>query len=847
MHKLRQLARRAWIALNRELGAVWRLQPVRQQSVLYESFAGSGAVCHPESIFRSLVHAADFHEFRHVWVLRGRGHDRAFRSEFASNPRVRIVRYKSLRYFHALATSGYLVNNATFPPVFSKRPGQVYLNTWHGTPLKRMGYDMPDGARESANTLRNFLSADFLLSYSSFMTERMYESAYRLRGVFSGRIIQTGSPRVDRQFDTADAHAEATRMLAAAGVQVGSRKVVLYAPTWKGRSFSSPDDDANVLVERTRKLQARLGVDEYVVLLKPHQIVHARLARLASFRDALVPSDIPSNLLLGMASVLVTDYSSIFFDFLSTGRPICFFAPDVHEYQATRGTYFTPEELPGPHAESLDEVAEFITAVGTPSGDRFRERRDEWRERFAPHDDGFATSRVIEVVFRGKVDDPRVFQLHNDGRPRILLHLGSMNSNGITSSALNLLAALDYAKFDVSVVFNRPDGSAKWENQKLIDPRVRQFHRTGPMGGALVTHFRRRLAEVLGRGGAHHDVPGLRRMWDDEWRRCFGDAEFDHVADFDGYGPFWATLFLHGANATHSIWQHNDMAAERERVIRGRPRLRRSLGAVFSLYSQFDSIVAVSPSLCELNRLNLSDRYGISPSAFVSARNLVDEQRVLRGSQVPLKQLLNPGEGRVETTGSSRWLDELLAHDETTWFVTLGRFSVEKNQARLIRAFAQVHRSDPSARLVLVGYGPLRSSLSDLIGELSLTAVANIVGPYPNPFPILAAADCFVLSSDYEGQPMVILEAAILGLPIVSTDFASIRDAIPDSVICITEKTDDALALGMIDFTNGKVKPQHLDVPRYTAMVLDETIRALQHVRTAVEDTDQSPRPLPRS
>jgi CDP-glycerol glycerophosphotransferase len=307
----------------------------------------------------------------------------------------------------------------------------------------------------------------------------------------------------------------------------------------------------------------------------------------------------------------------------------------------------------------------------------------------------------------------------------------------------------------------------------------------------------------------------------------------------------WATLFLHAANATHAIWQHNDMSAEQERIIGGRPRLRRSLGAVFSLYSQFDSIVAVSRSLCELNRQNLAKPYGIAPSAFVSARNLVDEQRVIRESQVPLEQVVLRDDVGAEPTGSIGWIEELSVQNDTRWFVTLGRFSTEKNQARLIRAFAQVNRRFPYTRLLLVGYGPLRSHLSDLIHELDLSAVAHVTGPYANPFPVLRAADCFVLSSEHEGQPMVILEAAIIGLPIVSTNFISIRDAIPDSVIRITEQTDDALAGGMMDFVQRKVVPQHLDAARYTKTVLDEVIRALQHVHAETEDVGVPPVPLP--
>ena len=272
--RLRRLVRPLWVLWNTELRAVWRRLPVRPRSVLYESFAGNGALCNPEAIFRELLRSPDMADLRHVWVLNGLRRHRAFRSEFANHPGVRFVRYRSARYFRALATSEYLINNATFPPEFSKRAGQVYLNTWHGTPLKRMGYDMPTGAMESANTLRNFVCADFLLSQNHFMTHQMYETAYRLRGLFQGLIIEEGYPRVDRQFMDEEYRLTGRAQLEAAGIVLGERDIVLYAPTWKGDSFSSPDDDAREIVEAARELQRALGDDKYVVLLKTHQIIH---------------------------------------------------------------------------------------------------------------------------------------------------------------------------------------------------------------------------------------------------------------------------------------------------------------------------------------------------------------------------------------------------------------------------------------------------------------------------------------------------------------------------------------------------------------------------------------------
>jgi len=802
--------------------------PLRPQVVMFESFAGNGALCNPEAIFRGLLRDPDFTALRHVWVLDSLRAHSEIRREFRRDRRVRFVRRGTTGYFHALATSGYLVNNATFPPEFSKRSGQIYLNTWHGTPLKLMGYDMPNGAAESANTLKNFLAADWLLSQNAFMTERMYEGAYRLRGVFTGRILETGYPRVDRQLLTPEELVAARASLERAGLAIGARSVVLWAPTWKGDSFSRPDDDALELVESVERLQRLLG-DEFIVLLKTHQSVHRFARSRPEFARVLVPNDLPTNVVLGVTSVLMTDYSSIFFDYLASNRPVVFFTPDAAGYSQSRGTYFTAEELPGPVYSTVQQVAEAIltqTAGTTDLTDSLAYRA--WRERFAALDNGSATTRVIDAVFRNQPDLARTVSLRADPRQRLLLFLGGMRSNGITSSALNLLRAVDHERFDVSVVIGRPVGEHQRHNQALIDPRVRQFHRIGGMNGNKAPHLRRKRAQHQGSGDRHRDSESQSRLWDNEWQRCFGDAEFDAIADFSGYSAFWATLMLHSPSGVRSIWLHNDMAAEEHRVIRGRTRMARGLRAVFALYQQFDHLVSVSPSLSAVNQASLASEYAIDPAHFTYARNLVDGLRVLNGVGQDLAAL--DGHPVNSDTGVlivPAWVSELELHSEPTWFVTVGRFSTEKNQARLIGAFARVHASRPAARLIMVGYGPLREALQERIDSLGLTAVAFIVGPHQNPFPIVAAADCFVLSSDYEGQPMVLLEAAILKMPIVSVAFRSVGDALDEGQITVVEQNEAALADGMLAFLDGKVAPAALDVDAYTRQAADEFVRAI--------------------
>ncbi len=835
-----------------------RLRPVRTDTVLYEAFAGNGMLCNPEAIFRALLADPEMQHLRHVWVLDPKTHPEAVR-EFGSNPRVRFVRRRSLAYWRALATAGHLFNNATFPPEFGKREGQVYVNTWHGTPLKAMGYDEPQGAIEARNVVRNFMMADYLLSTSPFMSEQMYERAYRLVNVAPGRLIEEGYPRTDRQVLEEAGRAAAYQRLREAGVDLPDDAiVVLYAPTWRGESFHRPIDDAARLGEVVRELAAALPAG-HRVLLKVHQQVFEHARARPDLAGLLVPNHLPTNEVLGLVDVLVTDYSSIFFDFLSTGRPVVFFAPDLDEYDGYRGLYLSQEELPGPRVGSPAELAELVASAGTgTSSDPLVTHAEAYaaaRQRFAPHDDGGATQRVIDVVMRGQVQGRRVRQTARDGRPTILIFLGGMKSNGITTSALNLLHHLDHERFDVSVLYTHSKVPDKRANAEAIDPRVRLFPRVGGFAPSKSQRSRRRDLQTRGTAMPPQDLAVMEGLLRDEWQRCVGAARFDHVIDWSGYSSFWAFLTSAAPAGSHSIWLHNDLRADQLREVGGQRPHFANLGATFSAYQRFDHLVSVSEALRDVNAANLAE---FAPAEkFTAARNTINHERVLRkadgapGASLALDEQW-PGHGVLLTPGAdvrAQVADIVLrhglqGHEEEVerrlsmglvvaadpgvrTFVTVGRLSPEKNHKRLLKAFAKVHHDDPLTRLVVVGGGPLEESLRKLVRKLELDDSVLIAGAQPNPWAIMRRCDVFVLSSDYEGQPMVILEARVLGLPVVSTAFSSVASALEPGTGLVVDRKASALAVGMAAALAGEVPNPEFDPVAYNTVVMGEFYRAI--------------------
>ncbi|WP_166973428.1 glycosyltransferase [Brevibacterium atlanticum] len=818
--------------------------PVREKTVVWESFSGNGALCNPEALFRQMIEDPQYCEFRHTWVLSERAWNSPFRSEFADHPRVGFVKYRTTTYFEQLENSHYLFNNATFPAEFIKRPDQVYVNLWHGTPLKKMGYDIERGADGARNVLRNFMSADYLISQNSFMTNEMYLGAYKLTNVYEGAIVEEGYPRTDTMF-AADAGKAADRVLRHRGIETAGKKVLLYAPTWRGESFYNPDADANRLKGTLRALREDPAFEDWVVLLKAHQVIFDQLVDDPEFEDFLVPNDLPANEALALADVLVTDYSSIFIDYLATGRPIAFHIPDSDNYSSDRGLYLGPEELPGPTSRDDVELVENVKALIDDNQieaafPHERQRYAALASKLTTRDDGEAGKRVLDIVFNGNEHAYNVKRGFDDGRKKVVIYLGGMITNGITSSALNLLHSIDSNRFDVTAFFYRSGQRDRKENAAMIPGHVRQVIRDSsilqlPLLGSM-NDLENTDVEDLPEDDADATI------WDWEWRRIFGQAQFDAAVDFSGYSSYWTRIVAHATAPRKVIWLHNDLAADAEREVNGvRPHFR-NLTGVFKLYREFDALVSVSPDLDSINRENLG-RYA-PQQKFTNARNTIDVERIRSGSGGSLESNPEAGVHSLENLAEAvkalghyysfddiiteasrqRSLSRVSGDNAGITFVTVGRLSPEKNHARLIRAFAQISAEQTDTNLVIIGEGPLERELKQLAVSLGVAARVQFTGRLRNPYSVMSACDCFVMSSDYEGQPIVILEARVLGLPIVTTRFGSVSSAMEDSGGLIVDTDETALAAGMQKFIDGKLQARAFDGDDYNRAVMNEFI-----------------------
>ena len=451
--------------------------PLNDKMIMYEAFFGRGITGNPAGLFYYLLEDERFKDYTHVWSL-----ERSeFRSEivrkYRDHPNVIFVEPFTLDYSMYMASAKYIINNVTMQNYFIKKPGQVLINTWHGVTMKHLGYDTPDGNIEVDNTIRNFLMTDYLLSPAPFMTD-VFRSAYKLDGLFPGKIIETGYPRIDSMYN-ADRRKIADELREFGVNYDPTKKMILYAPTWRGEKYGRAEVDIDAYNHFIEVVGSHIDLSEYQILFKPHQIVYRQLMQKKQLQDNFIPAVVDTNRLLGIVDILVSDYSSIFFDFLVTKRPIFFYIPDLEEYTEQRGLYMTPDDLPGPISTSLDELARLVSRVAaSPSAynDMFdHEKYDQAIKKYAPYDDGHVSERVVNAIFFG--DKTHITYYKND-KIKLLFHTDSCLKNGISTAVMNLMNSLDFDKYDVTF-YGIGKTDFLREYFKTIDPRVRILKRIG--------------------------------------------------------------------------------------------------------------------------------------------------------------------------------------------------------------------------------------------------------------------------------------------------------------------------------------------------------------------------------
>jgi CDP-glycerol glycerophosphotransferase len=342
--------------------------------MLFESFQGKVIGDNPLAIFQEVLSRNPKSELLFT-----------VNSKTKAPKGAKAVRHGSIAWLRALATSKTLVNNTNFPGYFRKRVGQKYIQTWHGTPLKRLGRDIVDVVPTGSYLKmmdREAASWDYLISPSRYCSE-IFPSTFR----YSGKILETGYPRNDLLVNRSH---ESNAIRRSLGILEPNQMVVLYAPTWRDSKRTATGNWKPV-----NFLTGGLG-DGVTLLFRGHTNTHQAHSEKVSNGALDVTSYENVAELYLAADVLVTDYSSSMFDFSVTGKPMIFLAPDLEDYVSKRGFYFDFEQMaPGPILRDDSKLSETLENIESVKAN-YAQRYLAWQQKFNFLEDGQASKRVVD-------------------------------------------------------------------------------------------------------------------------------------------------------------------------------------------------------------------------------------------------------------------------------------------------------------------------------------------------------------------------------------------------------------------------------------------------------------------
>ncbi len=685
------------------------------------------------------------------------------------------------KYFKLLAKAKYLITDTSFTTRYIKKEGQIILNTWHGTPLKVMGREVAGDVYAMGNIQRNMLFSDFLLYPNEYMKEKMVDS-YMLRGVYKGTILNEGYPRNCIFFDKQKA-AEVRKALG-----LTDKKVYVYMPTWRGNMARvKTRQQMEILKNYMKELDESLSFDE-VVIAKLHPFMTAdfdynEYKHIIPMKAGFDPYEV-----LNSADGLITDYSSVFYDFANTGKKIILFAYDEEAYIAERGMYVSLDELPFPKVTTVEDLVEEIR---TPKN----YDDTEFIRRYCTYERPEAAECILKRVIDGeKVCNEE--SIYDHSKQNILIFTGDLSKNGITTAALNLIENLDPDKRRYFVTFQQPTLRKDPLRCNLIPREINVFPMSSKPQYTVSEALAQGLFYLFNWGIAYRKIEKMCRR---EARKFFYGIDFDHIVQYQGYGKNMIHLF-NAFDVPSTIFVHSDMVQElATKTNQHRLSLKKA-------YNSYTNVAVVTEGM-------------IKPTAEISGRT--DNIKVVYNCHA-YKHVLSKAEKELQfdkVTRSNIKLDdlkEILEDKSITKIINIGRFSAEKGHDMLIKAYERFAEKHPESRLIIIGgYGRLYPQTKAIADASPAADKIILIKTMYNPMPILKQCDLFVLSSHYEALGLTMLEADTLGIPVISTDIAGPRSFLEKRGGYMVSCDAEGIYEGMEAFMRGEVKALNVDYEQY--------------------------------
>ena len=460
---------------------------------------------------------------------------------------VDIVNIEDKQYLKLLATARYLVTDTSFPTYYIKRPEQVYLNTWHGTPLKAMGRIVPNREYGLGNVQRNFYIADYLLYQNEFSRD-VFLNDYMITELYNGKVMLSGYPRNSAFFLT-DRYDKIRSELDITGMQV-----IVYMPTWRGlltkkENNKQIEELENYFYELDESLK-----DNQIMYVKLHPFVKKAMDLSAFTHIKPAPDGYETYDFLNAADVLVTDYSSIMFDFAVSKKKIILFTYDREEYLRDRGMYLDLNSLEFPIADTVKElVAELNKNTDTTE-------YPEFFKEYCSYDSGETSDEVCKALFLNEKPCFDISPVKKNGKKNVLVFASFKSSASVQKLTEALNAAADDENCNYYVCMIAADARRRTSLLGELDKRIAFIPLIYNVNYMLSERIRTGFALKTGIMGkkakAAFEAIGSREL-----KKHFGNIEFDYIFNYSLNE--WVSSYMCNAAKAVTIYNARGINADK--------------------------------------------------------------------------------------------------------------------------------------------------------------------------------------------------------------------------------------------------------------------------------------------
>jgi CDP-glycerol glycerophosphotransferase len=434
---------------------------------------------------------------------------------------VRFIELHSNEYLKAIATAKYLVTDTSLPPYFIKKPEQVYLNTWHGTPLKAMGRAVPDREYGLGNVQRNFNIADYLL-YQNDFSKDVFLNDYMLDKIYEGKVLLSGYPRNSAFYRTD------RRDIIRRECKIEDKQVIVYMPTWRGLLHKKQNKEQ---VARIYSYLARIDYklqENQILYVKLHPFVKSEINYDDFIHVRQFPSEYETYDFLNASDLLITDYSSIMFDYAVSKKKMILFTYDREEYLKDRGIYISLDEMDLPKVDTVEELMDEIN----------KEVKEECEyplffERFCSYDSEDTARNVCDTVFLQEECGLKTIEYKKVKKPNVLVHVKALKDTEEDNSFIRKMNGMNLEKRNYFIHF-KANGMKKTSSLlSLFNKDIGYLPMQPGKNYRLWEYIAFTLTFKYGieNGFTKRKIQSLALR---ELRKHFGDTNFEYVINYSG-------------------------------------------------------------------------------------------------------------------------------------------------------------------------------------------------------------------------------------------------------------------------------------------------------------------------